>query len=136
MLLRRKLGKSKYNPLVDEVDLLHTTPHHTHVRLPGGSETTVSLRDLAPLRNQSMTEREQNELNIEHSETQRTIDRDHSEAEHSQPISERTTDPENTLKHQSEAFEGDRRGVFFENFLDAMPRRSHRTRKAPDRYGP
>ena len=40
---------SKYNPQVEEADLIHATPQYAHVRFRNGRETTVSLRDVAPL---------------------------------------------------------------------------------------
>ena len=51
VLLRRRVRASKYEPLVDEVELVHATPNYAYVRLPSGNETTVSLRDLAPVNN-------------------------------------------------------------------------------------
>lgn len=49
VLLKRHVRKSKYDPLVDEVDLINVTPTYAHVKHPSGLEQTVSLRDLAPL---------------------------------------------------------------------------------------
>ena len=49
VLLRRHNRRSKYDPIVDEVELLQATPTYARVRLPTGHEQTVSLRDLAPL---------------------------------------------------------------------------------------
>ena len=40
--------RQKYDPLVDEVELLEANPQYAHVRLPDGRETTVSIRHLAP----------------------------------------------------------------------------------------
>ena len=40
---------SKYEPLVETVDLLDVNPNYAHVRLNNGRETTVSLRHLAPV---------------------------------------------------------------------------------------
>ena len=51
VLLRRHVRESKYDPLVEEVDLLETNPQYAHVRLSNGRETTVSLRHLAPSSN-------------------------------------------------------------------------------------
>ena len=48
VLLRRHVRRSKYEPLVDEVDLLHANPNYAHVRHGDGCESTVSTRDLAP----------------------------------------------------------------------------------------
>jgi len=46
--LRRHANPSKYDPVVEEVDLVHATPSYARVRFPTGIETTVSLRDIAP----------------------------------------------------------------------------------------
>ena len=43
------MRQSKYDPLVEEVEVLHANPQYVHVRLPSGVESTVSIRDLAPV---------------------------------------------------------------------------------------
>ena len=48
VLLKRHIGTSKYDPLVDEVELIQASPTHARVRLQNGWEVTVSLRDVAP----------------------------------------------------------------------------------------
>ena len=48
VLLKRHVRNSKYEPLVDEVELLEANPDYAHVRFDNGRETTVSIRDLAP----------------------------------------------------------------------------------------
>lgn len=48
VLLRRHCRTNKYEPLVDEVQLIEANPEYAYVRLPNGNETTVSLRHLAP----------------------------------------------------------------------------------------
>ena len=50
LYLRRHANPSKYDPVVEEVDLVHATPSYARVRFPTGRETTVSLRDIAPSR--------------------------------------------------------------------------------------
>lgn len=47
-LLRRFVRRSKYDPLVDEVQILDANPNYAHIRYQNGRETTVSVRDLAP----------------------------------------------------------------------------------------
>ena len=47
--MRRNVRNSKYDPLVDEVELLDCNPMYAHVRLQDGRETTVSLHQLAPV---------------------------------------------------------------------------------------
>ena len=48
VLHKRHARQSKYEPLVEEVDLLEANPNYAHIRFDDGRETTVSLRDLAP----------------------------------------------------------------------------------------
>ena len=49
VLLKRNVRASKYEPLVDTVELLDCNPLYAHVKLPDGKETTVSLHQLAPI---------------------------------------------------------------------------------------
>ena len=46
--VRKHVQKSKYDPIVEKAELLHANPQYAYVRLEGGHETTVSLRDVAP----------------------------------------------------------------------------------------
>ena len=48
VLLRRFNRTSKYDPLVQEVQLLEANPNYAFIRYPDGRESTVSLQDLAP----------------------------------------------------------------------------------------
>ena len=48
-LLKRHLRGSKYEPLVETVDILKVNPNYAHVRFNNGRETTVSLRHIVPL---------------------------------------------------------------------------------------
>ena len=45
------MRRLKYEPLVDEVELLHANPNYAHIRHSDGRESTVSARDLAPIGN-------------------------------------------------------------------------------------
>lgn len=47
--------KSKYDPLVEEVELLEANNDYAHVRLLDGRETTVSTRNLAPIGSESQS---------------------------------------------------------------------------------
>lgn len=49
VLLKRFARSSKYEPLMDQVELLHCNPSYAHVRLANGREETVSLKHLAPV---------------------------------------------------------------------------------------
>ena len=48
VFLRRFVRRSKYEPLVDEVDLIEANPMYAYIRYPDGRESTVNIRDLAP----------------------------------------------------------------------------------------
>ena len=48
VLLKQHVRASKYDPIVEEVDLIDANPNYAHVKLKSGVEKTVSLRDLAP----------------------------------------------------------------------------------------
>ena len=48
VLLKRRNRQSKYDPLVEEVELLDANPEYAYVKFSNGRESTVSLRDLAP----------------------------------------------------------------------------------------
>ncbi len=39
----------KYDPWVEECDIVHITPSYAQIKTISGKEQTVSLRDLAPL---------------------------------------------------------------------------------------
>ena len=46
--LRKHVHQSKFDQLVEEVEVLHANPQYAHIRLPSRVESTVSIRDLAP----------------------------------------------------------------------------------------
>ena len=48
VLIKRHNRQSKYDPLVEEVEVLDTNPEYAHVKFSNGRESTVSLRNLAP----------------------------------------------------------------------------------------
>ncbi|XP_045457867.1 uncharacterized protein LOC123668118 [Melitaea cinxia] len=47
--MKKNVRSSKYDPAVEEVQLLQSNPEYSYVRLADGRETTVSNRSLAPL---------------------------------------------------------------------------------------
>ena len=51
VLLHRFVRKSKYDPLVDKVELLEANQQYANIQHPDGRESTVSFRDLAPCGN-------------------------------------------------------------------------------------
>jgi len=48
VLLKRHGRSSKYDPVVEDVDLVHATPNYAVVRFPSGKESTVSVKDISP----------------------------------------------------------------------------------------
>lgn len=52
VFLKRHARSSKYDALVDEVELIDANPNYAHIKHSDGTESTVSLRDLAPLGNE------------------------------------------------------------------------------------
>ena len=54
--LKRHVRTSKYDPVVDEVELLEANTQYAHVRMADGRESTVSLRHLAPVGDERQTE--------------------------------------------------------------------------------
>lgn len=63
-LMKVQVRRSKYDPLVEEVDILDVNPQYARVRLEDGRETTVSLKHLAP-QGGTMTEPEPEECGLE-----------------------------------------------------------------------
>ena len=51
VLLKNNNRSSKYDPLVEEVELLECNPGYARIRYPNGAEDTVSTRHLAPSAN-------------------------------------------------------------------------------------
>lgn len=49
VLLKKQNRSNKYEPAVEEVELIHSNPDYSYVRYSDGRETTVSNRYLAPL---------------------------------------------------------------------------------------
>lgn len=49
VFLRNYTRTSKYQPLVDEVDLVEANPNYAKIRYKDGRESNVSIRDLAPV---------------------------------------------------------------------------------------
>ena len=48
-LVKIHVRKTKYDPWVEECEIVHATPRYAQIRTSSGKEQTVSLRDLAPL---------------------------------------------------------------------------------------
>jgi hypothetical protein len=48
-LVKKHVRTSKYDPWVEECEIVHATPNYAQIKTANGKEQTVSLRDLAPL---------------------------------------------------------------------------------------
>ena len=95
--------QSKYEPFVDEVELLEANPKYAHIRYNNGQESTVSLSDLAPCA--------QPETQNPESVPQETV------AVNDQPETMQMDDPPSNT----------------EDSRNFVPRRSQRVRRPPER---
>ena len=87
--LKRGVRTSKYESLVDEVELIEANNLYAHVRHQDGRESTVSLRHLAPVGGERTTEvRESNPSPTEEAASPRTspLPSDTTLTEHAQSI--------------------------------------------------
>jgi hypothetical protein len=132
VLLKRPVRNSKYDQLVDEVELIEANPQYAHVRDRNGREITVSLRDLAPCgtRNTEKSSKIQNTHNSDSdpvTTTQPTIDDIGPPAD----VEPRASSDESHTPTTSPSAEvaGDPPPM-------PEPRRSSRVSKPPDRYRP
>ncbi|GFV78344.1 putative retrovirus-related pol polyprotein from transposon opus [Trichonephila clavipes] len=48
VLMKNQMRANKYEPIVQEVELIEANPDYAHVKLGDERETTVSIRHLAP----------------------------------------------------------------------------------------
>ena len=46
--MKNHLRHNKYDPIVQEVELIEANPDYAYVKLPNGQESSVSIRHLAP----------------------------------------------------------------------------------------
>ena len=109
VLLKRHARQSKYEPLVDEVELLEVNPNYAHVRYENGRETTVALKHLTPVA-ELVPEENDSPANVE-----KQICSDSSK-QNIQPSQEQL------VQEQNPATE-----------IEQMPRRSIRVSKPPSR---
>ena len=133
ILLKRHVRSSKYEPIVDEVELIHATPSYARVRMPNGGETTVSLRDVAPGGNRRVLERKSSQ-NSEHFVP---IDKSVNEADCSE--NRNFISPEPRISNSLENEASDNSFVADDVTSSESPepqnlRRSTRTRRPPERF--
>ena len=123
VFLKKQVRHSKYDPLVEEVDLIEANPDYAWVKLPDGRETTVSLRHLAPKSDFLLHENDQQE------DVNDSL----------QPITERSHEPQLQLHPEPsatlplEAAGGSKEEVpSIQDQDQSTPRRSTRIRKLPE----
>jgi hypothetical protein len=118
VFVKKHVRSSKYDPLVEEVELIEAEPQYAHIKFPSGRESTVSIKDLAPIgdSNPPNSDNENpNTNNTNHSEYTSLLDKN--------------TDKETLLDPELEIGTGP---LMQSNHL---PKRSLRNRRAPQRYG-
>ncbi len=112
VLMKRHVRNSKYDPLVEEVELIESNPEYAYVRHPDGRESTVSLRHLAPCGQPALNQ--SNTPGNDNSIEQRTLAPEPAEAPVSlgetigermptqelrdEPVTERSPEPERVLR--------------------------------------
>ncbi|GFO33885.1 pro-pol polyprotein [Plakobranchus ocellatus] len=89
VLMRRNVRPSKFDPFVDEVELLDCNPQYARVRTQDGKEQTVALRHLAPAGNE-----------VAHHHNPDTVSRDTGSYENCQPscVDMQTHSPHPTIQ--------------------------------------
>ena len=135
VLLKRHVRRSKHDPLVDQVELIHATPSYAKVRFPSGREATVSLRDVAPVpRCESDVDTADELNNCQNDIVPPQIEMDISSG--SSPASESSsnlnTSSSDTQEHAEMLPTVENSAV---ESQDSAPRRSTRDRNVPTRYG-
>ena len=117
--VRKHVRGSKYEPLVEEAELIEANPEYAFIRLKSGHETTVSLRDLAPCSSDSVVQVTNNEDIIP------PIPLPNAESINSQTIDGDSTAPQESVDVSSDDL----------SLEEAMSsRRSSRPRKPPVRF--
>ena len=89
VLMKRHNRASKYDLLVDEVELFHSNVDYAHVKLPDGRETTVSTKHLAPYGVHSDSEQNSCDKGL--------FKQSENQCENNQPVVEPTINPQDYI---------------------------------------
>ncbi|KAG8334372.1 hypothetical protein J6590_108547 [Homalodisca vitripennis] len=116
VLTRRNVRSSKYEPLVDEVELVEANPQYALICYPNGRESTVSLKHLAPRGDKSLMVTDLSNW----SEVQEVED------EHEDASQGNKKDFSKDTEVESEQFNQENKIV--------SPRRGSRIRRIPERF--
>ena len=130
VLMRRNVRQSKYEPLVDEVQLIEANTQYAHVRMKDGRETTVSTKQLAPAGSDQINPMHEPDIPNLNTEVSISDDSSHNKAT---PVSESDTD--NTLNRTLNEGDNTLNISLNENPIHDSPvlRRSERIRKPPEK---
>ncbi|KAI5638105.1 hypothetical protein NE865_09226 [Phthorimaea operculella] len=109
VLLKNNVRLSKYDDLVEEVDLLEVNPLHSHVRLQSGREAVVSNRQLAPTAEPFATDGAMRESELEALEPRQTLEHEPVEQQSEPtpaampppPARSQSSEPESLLRRSS-----------------------------------
>ena len=125
VLLHRHVRNTKYEPLVDQVDLVEANPEYALIRYPDGRKSTVSLHDLAP----TGVPRDNNNIDMTPTNA--------NPGDYTEPTDNCATDPqhENTFDNDHALNSNDVASNLSNNDDYIIPpRSSKRTTKIPERY--
>ena len=125
VLVRRYARSSKYEPLVEKVDLIHATPQYALVRYKDGRETSVSLKNVAPISLENKSDP------LSHLTEENSIPRNDEAVFEDSP----TSIPNEDITPHEEALALENTPIKSPLKSDdiPIPRRSSRIRKSPDR---
>ena len=141
------MRKSKFDPLVDEVELIEANPNYAHIRFPDGREDTVVLKHLAPKNDQEARKDPHAQKQLSNDSNEPSVpltkpqiansesDREH--APHDSSITQPTAVPSHgdSIPPQQSSHETVSPSPQTSNETSSPPlRRSQRQRRPPDRY--
>ena len=131
VLVRKHVRGSKYEPVVEEADLIHATPNYAYIRFKNGHEATVSLKDVAPTPNQPPIIDESDVYPTNESNNSETQDSLHVESE---LVDSEVSNENRRINNRSIEENDDADLPSHDTDNEQLPlRRSNRSRKAPDR---
>jgi len=129
VLLKRHVRSSKYEPLVDEVELLEANHQYAHIRYPDGRESTVSTQHLAPTGGAEGSSSAPNHM-------VQPVDEELSDHHIGPNTAGRNAEPDNLIAAPDDQSQPVLQNAT-ETLCDATPtlRRSERQRHPPKRFG-
>ena len=136
VLLKRHVRASKYDPLVDEVELIEANHQYAHIRHPDGRESTVSTHDLAPAGDTPEDDMRAVPYQITQPVTDPPTDSP-ADPPTDPPVNDALTETNTNAAPAHNITPGVDLDTPADASTNRMPdlRRSQRQRRAPDRYG-